>query len=104
MGFPAPGLTLVLAHTVLYFCFHLSPQKVASMTDEKMPASRHGAERRTHPRYGFNADAEVTEDASGAKIEGRITDISQQGCYVENTRSFPLGTAIKVRIIKGGES
>jgi len=70
----------------------------------KEPAPRRAAERRTHPRYGFNADAEVIEDVSGARIEARITDISQRGCYVETARSSPLGTAIKVQITTSGES
>jgi PilZ domain len=74
------------------------------MANEKGPAPCRAAERRTNPRYGFNADAEVLEDVSSTRIEARITDISQQGCYVETARSFPLGTAIKLQIIKGGES
>jgi hypothetical protein len=74
------------------------------MTTEKGPAPGRVAERRTHPRYGFTADAEVVEDASGARIEARITDISQRGCYVETSHSFPLGTATKVQITKGAES
>lgn len=71
------------------------------MTDESKAGRV--AERRTHPRYGFNADAEVA-DISGTRIEARINDISQRGCYVETIRSFPLGTDLKVQITKGGES
>ena len=74
------------------------------MTDEKEPAPRRAAERRTHPRYGFNADVEVTEDVSGTRIEARITDISQRGCYVETARSLPLGASIKLQITKGDQS
>jgi len=74
------------------------------MTNEKEFRPRRAAERRTHPRYGFNADAEIIEDVSGTRIEARITDISQRGCYVETARSFPLGTTIEVKITKGGES
>jgi PilZ domain-containing protein len=75
------------------------------MTNErKGPASGRVAERRTHQRYGFAADAEVIEDASGTRIEARVTDISQRGCYVEAPRSFPLGTAIRVQVTKGGDS
>ncbi len=64
---------------------------------------RRTAERRTHPRYGFTADAEVIEDGSGTRIEARITDIGQRGCYVETLRSFSLGTAIRVQVTKGGD-
>jgi PilZ domain len=74
------------------------------LSDEsKGPAPGRVAERRTHPRYGFNADAEVIEEVSSTRIEARITDISQRGCYVETARSSLLGTAIKVKIIKGSE-
>ena len=72
--------------------------------ESKEPAPRRAAERRTHPRYGFNADAEIIEEVSSTRIEARITDISQQGCYVETAQSLPLGTAIEVKITKGGES
>jgi len=72
--------------------------------ERKGPTPGRVAERRTNPRYGFTADAEVIEDSSGTRIEARITDISQRGCYVETARSFPLGTAIKVEITKGRDS
>jgi PilZ domain-containing protein len=62
------------------------------------------AERRTHPRYVFTADAEIAEPETDARIEARIIDISQQGCHVETPRSFPLGTAIRVQVTKGGDS
>jgi hypothetical protein len=69
------------------------------MTNEKGPAPG-VAERRAHPRYGFNADAELVEDASGTRIEARITDVSRRGCYVETARSFSLGTTTKCKLLK----
>jgi PilZ domain len=51
-----------------------------------------------HARYGFMAEAEVVEASSGTRIEARLVDISQRGCYVRSDRSFPLGEAIRVRI------
>ena len=43
------------------------------MTNErKGPAPGRVAERRTNPRYGFTADAEVIEDGSGTRIELRV--------------------------------
>ena len=74
------------------------------MTNEKAPASGHVADRRTHPRYVFTADPEIAEPKTGARTEARITDIGQRGCYVETPRSFPLGTAIRVQVTKGGDS
>jgi hypothetical protein len=40
---------------------------------------------------------------TGARIEARIIDISQRGCHVETPRTFPLGTAIRVQVTKGGD-
>jgi len=74
------------------------------MTNEKGPAPGRVADRRTHPRYVFTADAEIAEPETGARIEARIVDISQRGCHVETPRSFPLGTAIRVKVTKGGGS
>ncbi len=52
----------------------------------------------------FTADAEIAEPETGARIEARITDISQRGCYVDSPRSFPLGTAVRVHVTKAGDS
>lgn len=52
----------------------------------------------------FTADAEIAEPETGARIEARITDISQRGCYVDSPRSFPLGTAVRVNVKKAGDS
>jgi len=67
-------------------------------SEGKLP--RRPSDRRMHPRYGFLADAEVVEARSGMRIEARIVDISERGCYVESDRSFPLGEAITLRISK----
>ncbi len=42
-----------------------------------------GADRRIHPRYEFTAAVEVIAAESGARIETRVRDLSQQGCYVD---------------------
>jgi hypothetical protein len=60
-----------------------------------------GADRRIHPRYEFIAAVEVVEAESGARIETRVRDLSQQGCYVDTNSALPLGTVTDVRITKG---
>src|SRR5713226_8826869 len=60
-----------------------------------------GADRRTHPRYEFTAAVEVIAAESGARIETRVRDLSQQGCYVDTNKPLPLGTVTDVRITKG---
>jgi hypothetical protein len=62
-----------------------------------------GADRRTHPRYEFVAAIEVVEAESGARIETRVRDLSQQGCYVDTSNALPLGTVTDVRIRKGAQ-
>jgi c-di-GMP-binding flagellar brake protein YcgR len=62
-----------------------------------------GADRRTHPRYEFLADVEVVTAESGARIETRVRDLSQQGCYVDTNNALPLGTVTDVRITKGAQ-
>jgi hypothetical protein len=62
-----------------------------------------GADRRTHPRYEFLAAGEVVAAESGARIETRVRDLSQQGCYVDTSDALPLGTVTGVRISKGAQ-
>src|SRR6266853_125055 len=59
-----------------------------------------GADRRIHPRYEFTAAVEVIAAESGARIETRVRDLSQQGCYVDTNKPLPLGTVTDVRITR----
>ena len=61
------------------------------------------ADRRTHPRYSFIAAVEVVATESGARIETRVRDLSQQGCYVDTNSALSLGTVTDVRITKGAQ-
>jgi len=80
-----------------------SSPKIAS--DAENPAASSvalaGADRRIHPRYEFIAAVEVVAAESGARIETRVRDLSQQGCYVDTNKPLPLGTVTDVRITKG---
>src|SRR5258708_27702409 len=62
-----------------------------------------GADRRIHPRYEFTAAVEVLAADSGARIETRGRDLSQQGCYVDTSDARPLGTVTDVRVKKGAQ-
>jgi hypothetical protein len=62
-----------------------------------------GTDRRTHPRYEFTAAVEVVATESGKRIETRVRDLSQQGCYVDTNSALPLGTVTDVRITKGAQ-
>src|SRR6266853_409096 len=62
-----------------------------------------GADRLTHPGYEFTAAVEVVAPESGARIETRVRDLSQQGAYVDTNNPLPLGTVTDVRITKGAQ-
>jgi hypothetical protein len=61
------------------------------------------AERRIGPRFGVNADTEVEEPQTQAKISGRTADLGMGGCYVDAMTTFPVGTEVCVRIKRGGK-
>src|SRR5229473_812339 len=61
------------------------------------------AERQTPPRDELIAAVEVIAAESGARIETRVRDLSQQGCYVDTNKPLPLGTVTDVRITKGSQ-
>ena len=56
------------------------------------------AERRKHPRYSFSAAAEVVDAHSGARIQGRISDLALGGCYVDAMSPFGVSLEVKIRI------
>ena len=85
---------------------HTAPgNEFTAAIEEEKPADTAvvlaGADRRSHPRYKFLASGEVVAPESGARIETRIRDLSQQGCYVDTNNALPLGTVTDVRITKG---
>jgi len=80
------------------------PSTAAATANVAAPsAAPTGADRRTHPRYEFFAAAEVVPAESGARMETRVRDLSQQGCYIDTSDALPLGTVTEVRIIKGAQ-
>jgi len=78
-------------------------EKSAGASVAPAGAALSGADRRTHPRYEFIAAGEVVAAESGARIETRVRDVSQQGCYVDTSDALPLGTVTGVRITKGAQ-
>jgi hypothetical protein len=58
-------------------------------------------ERRRELRFPFVATVEAVEPKSSAKIQGRTSDISAGGCYVDTISPFSAGTVISIRMTKG---
>ena len=84
----------------------LGDELLATVEEEKPAgpsAALAGADRRIHPRYKFIAAVEVVATESGARIETRVRDLSQQGCYVDTHNALSLGTVTDVRITKGAQ-
>src|SRR5713226_8690050 len=88
------------------YMIHLRDELIAAVETEKPvepSTALAGADRRTHPRYEFTAAVEVVAPESGARIETRVRDLSQQGAYVDTNNRLPLGTVTDVRITKGAQ-
>jgi hypothetical protein len=88
------------------YVIDLGDELLATIEEEKPAGSSvalAGADRRTHPRYKFIAAVEVVATESGARIETRVRDLSQQGCYVDTNNALSLGTVTDVRITKGAQ-
>ncbi|HVS89272.1 MAG TPA: PilZ domain-containing protein [Candidatus Acidoferrum sp.] len=62
------------------------------------------AERRRHPRFPWTAAAEVVDNQSGARINGRTSDVGQGGCYVDALNPLPVGSVVKIRLTKDEQS
>jgi hypothetical protein len=65
-----------------------------------VPASRF-KERRRWPRYSLTAATQVIELSSMARVEGRCTDLSAGGCYVDTLNPFPIGSMVQVVVTQG---
>ena len=61
-------------------------------------------ERRRHARYPFTATVEAVETISQTRINGRTSDLSRGGCYVDAISSFPVGSVVKMRLTKEARS
>ena len=55
-------------------------------------------ERRRWARYSLTAATQVTELSSMARVEGRCTDLSAGGCYVDTLNPFPVGSMVQVAV------
>ncbi len=61
-------------------------------------------ERRGYPRYPFTATVEVVEPKSKTRIQGRTSDLSRGGCYVDTINSFSMDTIVEMRFRKENQT
>ena len=58
-------------------------------------------ERRRAPRYQMFAEAEILEPKTQTKLQARTSDVSLVGCFMNAAQSFPQGTEVRLKLIKG---
>src|SRR5579862_4662472 len=61
-------------------------------------------ERRKHPRYSCSASAEAVELQSGARVQGRLSDLGRGGCYIDLMSPFGVNSDVRVRIEGSGRA
>ncbi len=57
-------------------------------------------ERRRDARYPFTAAVEAVELKSQTRIQGRTTDLSRGGCFIDTITTFAPGSIVKMRLMK----
>ena len=74
------------------------------MSTAKFPdAGSHFAERRTVPRFAFDAHAEMSDPLVKLRALGRVTEISRGGCFVVAPDRPTVSSVIQLRIEKDSE-
>ena len=60
-------------------------------------------EKRRNPRFPFIAEAEIAEQGSSGKLLTRVSELSVNGCYIDEQNPFPSGTIVTLKIISESE-
>jgi PilZ domain-containing protein len=56
------------------------------------------AESRKQARFAFSEAVEVFDLRSNARVNGRCSDLSAGGCYIDTLSPFPPGAFVKIRM------
>jgi hypothetical protein len=56
-------------------------------------------DRRRSLRWSFVAQAEIIEEGSSVSILVRVSDVSNEGCYVDLRSPLPEGTVVFIKIV-----
>jgi hypothetical protein len=76
---------------------HVSQPSTVTAEADETPG-----ERRRNPRYKCEGSAEFRVGGSDVRTWGTFTDISMNGCYVEMTATFPVGSIVDLGLeLKG---
>jgi len=85
------------------FCNGITPTHRAIMGQIPPEAKMVEQDRRLNPRYSFIASAEVADEQSGASIAARVSELSQQGCYLDMVNPLPMRTNVLINISSGND-
>jgi hypothetical protein len=72
-----------------------------SQSETRVPpesATATAGERRQSPRYKCSGSAQFRVEGSDVHTWGTVTDISQNGCYVELMATFPVGAIVDLQL------
>jgi hypothetical protein len=61
-----------------------------------------GSEKRRSPRYHCEGSVQIQEDGRDVHTWATFTDISLHGCYVEAQATYPVGTALHLKLEANG--
>jgi PilZ domain-containing protein len=73
---------------------------MGEVNDSSNPPKPSFREQRTVPRYSFIAQVQLIEPTSDTKIDGRVSEISRKGCYIDVLITLPAGTLINLKILR----
>lgn len=62
------------------------------------PGKPEGAENRKQVRFPFSEAVEVFDLRSKARVNGRCSDLSAGGCYIDTLSPFAPGAFVKIRM------
>ena len=68
------------------------------MPEKNGPFQPGPPERRRTPRYAFIASAREVDVATKTELAGRVSEISENGCFIDTLNPFPEQTQITVTI------
>jgi hypothetical protein len=61
-------------------------------------------ERRRDTRYPFTSAVEVVLHETQTRIQGRTSDLSRGGCFLDTASCFPVGSTVTIRLTKDHRS
>jgi PilZ domain-containing protein len=76
---------------------------VKSFESKAPDAGSRFAERRSVPRFAFIAALEMTDPVTNSRVSGRVTEMSQHGCFAETKNPPTVNSVVQLRIGKSGE-